>query len=186
MGRKTWESIPFKVRPLNGRINVVVSREPERLDLASGAGRGEGEVLGVKNLENGITELASRYGGDMEGDKVGLGRVFVIGGAEIYKQALLLRNCERILWTRLGREWECDVFFPSGVLPAGERDTTATATATRAGEGGGSRTEATDLGNWARSNTQKMESWTGEDDSGGLRKEGEVEFEVCMLEKRGS
>lgn len=195
MGRKTWESLPVKVRPLKGRVNVVVSRDVRGLGLAEGVmgvggveeglrrlgemGRG---VLGGKEEEAGGEEQKGRdgyvdgEGGEEESESVRLGRVFVIGGAEIYKHALEMECCERILWTRLRREWECDVFFPRGVLPVEEG-----AMGGEEGEdgGGGSR------GRWVRRSTEEMERWVGEEGVGGVRKEGEVEFEVCMLEREG-
>ncbi|BBX36390.1 dihydrofolate reductase [Mycolicibacterium mageritense DSM 44476 = CIP 104973] len=60
MGRLTWESLPAKVRPLPGRRNVVVTRNPGY--VADGA-----EV---------VTELGDVFRG------------WVIGGAQIYRQAL--------------------------------------------------------------------------------------------------
>ena len=36
MGRKTWESIPNSFRPLVGRLNVVLSRSPDTLNLPDG------------------------------------------------------------------------------------------------------------------------------------------------------
>lgn len=60
MGRLTWESLPAKVRPLPGRRNVVITRNPGY--VAEGA-----EVL---------TELGDVFRG------------WVIGGAQIYAQAL--------------------------------------------------------------------------------------------------
>lgn len=106
-----------------------------------------------------------------------LGRVFVIGGAEIYKHALEMECCERILWTRLRREWECDVFFPKGVLEVADR-----------GLGGGGKGEGGESGGkgrWVRRSREEMERWVGEEGVGGLRREGDVEFEVCMLERGG-
>ena len=90
----------------------------------------------------------------------GLGRVFVIGGAEIYKLALETGLCDRVLWTRVGGEWVCDCFFPGGVLD---------------GNGGG----------WVRRERGVLEEWVGEEGVGGLRGEGGVEFEVFMVEKVG-
>ena len=188
MGRKTWESLPEKVRPLKGRINVVVSRNRQKLDL----GEGEG-AFGVGSVEEGVRRLQDVYpslprelsrsltnGGeeeDEEGEghglgleherqeqgKLALGRVFVIGGADIYKLALRLPSCERILWTRLRGEWECDTFFPEGILP-------------EEGEG---------RGKWVRRSNEEMEEWIGEEGVGGLRREGEVEFEILMAEREG-
>ncbi len=170
MGRKTWESIPLKFRPLKGRINVVVSRKPHELDLRSGE-----SVLGVGSIQEGLRRLQGGFpapsdarGGRQQRDgqeATELGRVFVIGGAEIYDHALRMVNCERILWTRLGGEWECDTFFPEGVLRVGG-----------AGDAGGD-------GQWVRRSVEEMEEWVGEEGVGGLRKEGEVEFEMFMLER---
>ena len=70
MGRRTWESLPVRFRPLPGRRNVVVSRNPDY--RAAGA-----EV--VASIEAGLGE----------------GQNWVIGGAEIYHLAMpLVTRCE--------------------------------------------------------------------------------------------
>ncbi|CAF9917429.1 dihydrofolate reductase [Imshaugia aleurites] len=172
MGRRTWESLPPKARPLKGRKNVVVSRDVGRLGLPEG-------VLGVGGIEEGLRLLRGMGdgggGGEGETEPMGLGRVFVIGGAELYGLALGMECCERILWTRLRGEWECDVFFPGGVLVGGDGG--------GGGEGGGGESEG--KGRWVRRSTEEMERWVGEDGVGGVKREGEVEFEVCMLERVG-
>ena len=71
MGRKTWESIPAKFRPLAGRVNVVLSRTPASLDLPS-------DVLGAASLPDALAAVDNRADID---------QCFIIGGAEIYKQA---------------------------------------------------------------------------------------------------
>lgn len=63
MGRRTWESLPARFRPLPGRRNVVLSRNPDY--------RAEGAEV--------VTDL---------GAALGEGRTWVIGGAEIYHLAL--------------------------------------------------------------------------------------------------
>lgn len=86
MGRKTWESIG---RPLPGRRNVVVTRNPDY--------RAEGAEL-APSLEDAFKML--------NGD----GTVFVIGGGEIYRQALPRAD---VVWlTRIGADFEGDATFP--------------------------------------------------------------------------
>jgi len=88
MGRKTWESI---ARPLPGRRMVVVSRQADyRAD----------DVTVVASLDEAL-QLA-RNAGDEE--------VFVIGGAEIYRQALPL--AQRLYLTRVCASVDGDTFFP--------------------------------------------------------------------------
>jgi dihydrofolate reductase len=70
MGRRTWESLPVRFRPLPGRRNVVVSRNPDY--------RAEGAEV-VASIEAGLGE----------------GQNWVIGGAEIYHLAMpLATRCE--------------------------------------------------------------------------------------------
>ncbi|KAL8722017.1 MAG: hypothetical protein Q9225_001393, partial [Loekoesia sp. 1 TL-2023] len=83
MGRKTYDSIPPKFRPLRDRYNVVITRSPDHF-LDSDHGAGNGEVIAVSSISTGLRQLQSQY-------RETLGRVFVIGGAEIYKQALEMR-----------------------------------------------------------------------------------------------
>jgi dihydrofolate reductase len=93
MGRKTWESIPPRFRPLSGRLNVVLSRTPD-LDLGE-----EVEVAG--SLRDGLRLAEARAE-----------RIFVIGGGEIYRQALELPGCAGIWFTRILSSFGCDTFFP--------------------------------------------------------------------------
>ena len=86
MGRKTWESIG---RVLPGRVSVVVTRNPHY--AAPGA------VL-VGSLEQALS-VAS---GDPE--------PFVIGGAELFRQAL--PSIQRIYLTEVLAEYDGDVWFP--------------------------------------------------------------------------
>ena len=45
MGRKTWESIPPKFRPLAGRLNIVLSRSEAQDENSAGAANGAQQVL---------------------------------------------------------------------------------------------------------------------------------------------
>ena len=87
VGRKTWESIG---RPLPGRRSVVISRQ-------SGY-QAEGVTV-VGSVEDAIA--TARVAGDDE--------AFVIGGAEVYQQALPL--VERLYLTYVSVEVEGDAFF---------------------------------------------------------------------------
>lgn len=95
MGRKTWESLPPRFRPLPGRRNIVVSRQAGY--AAPGA-----ELAG--SLEGGL-QLAA---GDAS--------VFVIGGADIYRQALPL--ADRLEITEVALSPEGDSWFPD--IPAAD------------------------------------------------------------------
>ncbi|NMG01079.1 dihydrofolate reductase [Aromatoleum toluolicum] len=86
MGRKTWESLG---RPLPGRRNLVVTRDESY--AASGA-----EVFAS-------LDAALAAAGD--------GKVFVIGGAEIYRQ--LLDRADALVLTEVGAEVDGDAFFPA-------------------------------------------------------------------------
>ena len=89
MGRRTWDSLPERFRPLPGRRNVVVTRNPEwRADGAERAG----------SLEQALTLLSDEP------------RVFVIGGAEIY--AAGLPHADEFVLTEIDLDVEGDTFFP--------------------------------------------------------------------------
>jgi dihydrofolate reductase len=96
MGRVTWDTIPDRWRPLPGRQNVVISRQ---IDLVLPEG-----VLRAGSLLQALEQ--SRTQVDVE-------RIFVLGGAEIYRLALPLETCRRIYLTRVLARYPCDSFFPS-------------------------------------------------------------------------
>ena len=73
MGRKTWESLPPRFRPLPGRRNIVISRQPDY--AAPGA-----EV--ADSLENAL-KLASL---GPAADSMVAATVFIIGGEQIYRR----------------------------------------------------------------------------------------------------
>ena len=97
MGRKTWESLPARFRPLPGRRNIVVSRQQDY--SAAGAELAD-------SLENGL-KLASTAE-----------KLFIIGGAEIYTQAMPL--ADRLEITEVDLMPEADAWFPE--IPAVDWD----------------------------------------------------------------
>jgi dihydrofolate reductase len=104
MGRKTWESIPKKFRPLKDRTNVVISSQTrEQLQPIPN------DVVVAASISSALHDLESRI---EAGSLPPIGRAFVIGGTSIYKAALELPQTDRILLTRVSREYDCDTFFP--------------------------------------------------------------------------
>ncbi len=89
MGRKTWESLPARFRPLPGRHNVVITRNADF--HAAGA-----DI--AASLDEALQQLASA------------GRVFVIGGGELYAQAL--PRAAELLLTEVDADLDGDTFFP--------------------------------------------------------------------------
>lgn len=94
MGRKTYESILPKFRPLSGRVNVVLSRA---------AGYEPEGATAVRSLDAALALLESRED---------VARLFVAGGGEIYRQALLHPACTEISFTRVHGHFNCDVTLP--------------------------------------------------------------------------
>lgn len=89
MGRKTWESLPGRLRPLPGRRNIVVSRQADY--AAPGAELAPSPEAALALL--GADETA-----------------FIIGGAEIYGQTLGL--AQRLEITEVDLAPEGDAWFP--------------------------------------------------------------------------
>lgn len=87
MGRKTFESFP---RPLPNRTHIVITRQE---DYQAPEG-----VIIVNSLANAINAVKNDE------------QPFVIGGGEIYKQAMLFAN--KIELTRVHHNFEADTFFP--------------------------------------------------------------------------
>ncbi|MFM7760173.1 MAG: dihydrofolate reductase [Burkholderiaceae bacterium] len=86
MGRKTFDAIG---RPLPNRRNIVVTRND--------AWTHEGVERAV-SLQQAI-------------HVAGEGEVFIIGGAQIYREAITL--ADRLIVTEIDAEFACDAFFPS-------------------------------------------------------------------------
>lgn len=86
MGRKTFESIG---KPLPGRKNIVMSRQPFKVE----------GVEWAKNLEDALTKAGN------------VPEIMIIGGANIFSQALPLAN--RLYLTKIHHQFNSDAHFPS-------------------------------------------------------------------------
>ena len=86
MGRRTWDSLPERFRPLPDRENIVITRSQGW--HADGARRASGVEDAVRGLE----------------------RVWIIGGAEIFRQ--VIGDADRLEITELDLEVDGDAFAP--------------------------------------------------------------------------
>lgn len=91
MGRKTWDSLPARFRPLPGRHNIVLTRQ---------AGFAATGASVAADLDAALD--LSRQGGAT--------RAFVIGGEQVYRAALPL--ADELLLTEVERDFDGDAHFP--------------------------------------------------------------------------
>lgn len=89
MGRKTWESLPAKFRPLPNRLNLIVTRQADYVV--------PNEVEIYTTIEAAETAHPTE-------------EIMVIGGAEIYRQTIDRAN--KLYITHINQIIEGDAFFP--------------------------------------------------------------------------
>lgn len=90
MGRKTWDSLPPRFRPLPGRDNIVVTRQPDWHEIG---------VQRASSLREALQKIEH------------FERVWVIGGAQIYAQALPL--ADEVVVTEIDADFDGDAFAPT-------------------------------------------------------------------------
>lgn len=89
MGRKTWDSLPPRFRPLPDRRNVVVTRN------ASWSAEGAERAASLDEALQRVRDSA---------------KVFVIGGADLY--ALALPQVDELVLTEIDADFDGDALFP--------------------------------------------------------------------------
>lgn len=100
MGRKSWESIPTKFRPLKNRINFVLTTSKDF------------------NIENAKDSYVFNSWEDMEKKlldskfKETYEKIWITGGAKIYEDAMHSKHFFRLYLTRIMQSFDCDTFFP--------------------------------------------------------------------------
>ncbi|OJZ85012.1 hypothetical protein ASPFODRAFT_650827 [Aspergillus luchuensis CBS 106.47] len=199
MGRKTYDSVPAHLRPLAKRISTIITRDVEGLKprvarevedrkaklAASAAASTSGgnaaqqqpatDAIVCGGLDEALQELETRYG-----DEGKLGKVFVIGGAEIYGAVLAKgagggvlgggRGPVRIVMTNVekkgyaegdrGEVFECDTFFPVDEELFGEKE------------------------GWRRVTPEEVTEWVGEEVTGRWIQEGDVRVQMVGYERQ--
>lgn len=100
MGRRTWESIPEKFRPLPKRLNCVLTRREVEIPLFYDPT----EPTWCNSIEAGI-KASERH--------LEEANIYIIGGAEVYRQALEEDIVDEILASEIKGVYEGDVHFPN-------------------------------------------------------------------------
>lgn len=95
MGRKNWESIPAKFRPLPNRLNIVITRDVKY------------EAQGADLFTN-ILEMDDALNRSNEKRKC-----FIIGGAQIYNLAIQKLSVTEFFITHVDAQFDADTYFPS-------------------------------------------------------------------------
>ena len=106
MGRKTWESIPPKFRPLPGRINLVLTRDPAIFFP---------NAIRALDLEDALALTTKPPLKDTVGD------IYVIGGGEVFNTAIRHPACQKLFITHVQQSYDCDRFFPA--IPSAFKET---------------------------------------------------------------
>ncbi|MFA5878723.1 MAG: dihydrofolate reductase [Candidatus Margulisiibacteriota bacterium] len=96
MGRKTWDSLPQKFRPLPNRLNVILSRN---LVL------NQDYAITAESLDIALERIKNFAYKKIED-------IFIIGGATVYKEAINHACSQTLYLTRVLGKFNCDTYFP--------------------------------------------------------------------------
>lgn len=97
MGRKTWESLPF--RPLKDRVNIILSKTMAQNTTS--------HPFVLPSFEEAMAFVSATFGAEK--------RVFVIGGSDVYYKTIYLNSCKELFLTIIKEEGfdpTFDAFFP--------------------------------------------------------------------------
>jgi len=107
MGRNTWESIPEKYRPLPDRLNVILSKTLTQKDAKVTITSLDKAII-MSSLDEALDFLAIAKGLELPEAS----ELFIIGGAQLYNDAIKHKGCERLYITEIDQDFDCDTFFP--------------------------------------------------------------------------
>ncbi|KAI0981637.1 hypothetical protein GJ496_006809 [Pomphorhynchus laevis] len=99
MGRKTWEAIPVKHRPLKYRYNIVISNILSALE----------DECKPDYICNSLQKALSWI--QQENNFERISKVFVIGGSRLYNECLVHPNIGLIFCTQILKDFKCDNFI---------------------------------------------------------------------------
>jgi dihydrofolate reductase len=94
MGRRNWDSIPLNYRPLSERINVVITRNKDF---------SHPDCLSFQSLEDALLYFKNDHKRD----------IFIIGGGQIYRDALDKNLVDEMLVTHIDQRFDGDTWFPA-------------------------------------------------------------------------
>lgn len=97
MGRKNWDSIPSKYRPLSDRINVVITRN---------VSFSHPDCVVFNTVEAAINHYKNAPNKNEEQD------LFIIGGGQIYAYCLEHNLLDEMYVTFIDESFDADTFFP--------------------------------------------------------------------------
>lgn len=169
MGFSTWDDNPTKL--FSDRINVVITRDPEKVWARLRDDKRDGLIHIATSLEEAIAVLERTYpkrdlcgpnlnlSNGQHGDGISIGRIFVIGGAELCRGALKLPWINRLLLTRVMNDFKCDTLFPLVLDGLGNEQ-------------------------WHRQSDEIFEEWGGRDVPIGVQCENGLKWEAYMFERR--
>ena len=111
MGRKTWESIPPKFRPLDNRTNVILTRSNNSVpgvDADANANDPNSNVMVCTSLQQAVEKLQGMPS---------VGNVFIIGGGQVYEESIKSGLVNKVFYTEVSNlpadtETEFDTWFP--------------------------------------------------------------------------
>jgi dihydrofolate reductase len=167
-GYNTWDDEPTKFYP--HRIIVVVTTDPAKVWKRMQSDKCEDRIHVARSIEEAVEILERTFAksdpkrdrslsnGCPEGD-VRLGRIFIIGGAELCRSALKLPWVNRLLLTRVMGEFDADAFFPIPIDGNGNDE-------------------------WFRKSDEEFREWAGNDTPIGVQLENGIEWEAFMFERR--